>query len=93
MAVSVVLPAALRDLAGGRRVIEVAAEGRTVAAALAALRDACPAVHRRVVAEDGSVRPHVNLFVGRDDVRHVAGLETPVPDGAEVVILPSISGG
>jgi molybdopterin converting factor small subunit len=44
---------------------------------------------------DGQGRPHryVNLYVNGDDVRHGAGLDTPVGDTDEVLILPAISGG
>jgi molybdopterin converting factor small subunit len=35
----------------------------------------------------------VNVFVGRDSVRHTGGLDTPLSDGAEVAILPAVSGG
>ena len=39
------------------------------------------------------LRPHVNVFVGRDSVRYTGGLLTPLRDGAEVAILPAVSGG
>jgi molybdopterin synthase sulfur carrier subunit len=45
------------------------------------------------MTETGAVRTHVNVFVGSDDIRWSKGLETPVPDGSEVVILPAVSGG
>jgi len=46
-----------------------------------------------VMTEEGRLRPHVNVFVGRDSVRYTGGLDTPLRDGAEVSILPAISGG
>lgn len=93
MSPTLVLPGPLRELAGGRAVIELDGSPATVADALAALRAAFPAVHDRVVTEQGELRPHINLFVGREDVRHTGGLETPLPPGSEVFILPSVSGG
>ena len=44
---------------------------------------------------DGDGRPHryVNLYVNGDDVRHGAGMDTPVRDTDEILILPAISGG
>jgi molybdopterin synthase sulfur carrier subunit len=64
-----------------------------VGAALQALREDYPAVYDRVVTERREVRPHVNVFVGREDIRWSGGLGTPLTDGSEVVILPSVSGG
>jgi molybdopterin synthase sulfur carrier subunit len=90
---TLVLPGALRDLAQGRGRLELGAGVATVRDALSRLRDRAPAVYDRVMTETGAVRTHVNVFVGSDDIRWAKGLETPVPDGAEVVILPAVSGG
>ena len=92
MSVTVVLPSALREAAAGRARIEV--DGcATVADALEALRSRVPSAHARIVTERGEVRPHLNLFVGREDIRWLGGLGTPVPDGAELFVLRSVSGG
>jgi molybdopterin converting factor small subunit len=93
VSVSVVLPDQLRGLVSGRSVLEVSGDAGTVRGALEALRHVHPAVYDRIVTERGEVRPHVNVFVGRDNIRWMEGLETRVQDGAEVVILPAVSGG
>ena len=41
----------------------------------------------------GEIRPHINVFVGERNCRFEKGLETEVPDGAEVMILTAVSGG
>lgn len=87
------LAAPLRTFAGGRSRVEVEAPTPTVAAALNALWAACPGVRDRVLTEQGEVRPHVNVFVGAESIRFTDGLATPVPDGAEISILPAVSGG
>jgi molybdopterin converting factor small subunit len=46
-----------------------------------------------VVHEDGSLHKFVNIYVNDDDVRYLEGLDTPVPDGAEISILPAVAGG
>jgi molybdopterin converting factor small subunit len=46
-----------------------------------------------VLTEEGRLRPHVNVFVGEESIRFLEGLETPLPDGCEVAILPALSGG
>ena len=93
MSATVVLPGALRDLAQGRSRLELGGAVATVREALGRLRERAPAVYDRVVTETGAVREHVNVFVGTENIRWVEGLETPVPEGAEVVILPAVSGG
>jgi molybdopterin converting factor small subunit len=65
----------------------------TVRQALTQLGSRLPAVHDRIFTEQGELRPHVNVFVGKTDIRWSGGLETPVNEGAELVILPSVSGG
>jgi molybdopterin converting factor small subunit len=96
--VTVRLPAALRGLAGSQAAIEmdlVASEAEvvTVGDVLAALRSAYTGVHDAVLDECGAVRRHVNVFVGAENIRFAAGLATPVAAGADVWILPAVSGG
>lgn len=93
MTTRVVLPDQLRELADGRGTLELTGRHATVRDVLASLKAAHPAVHARIVTERGEVRTHVNVFVGRDDIRFADGQDTPVADGAEVVVLPSVSGG
>lgn len=47
----------------------------------------------RVLTEQGEVRPHVNVFVGEESIRYTGGLATPLTDGAEIAIVPAVSGG
>lgn len=93
MTVTVVLPGQLRDLAEGRGRVELNGGCATVAEALRALRAELPAVYERIVTERFELRPHVNVFVGRDDIRWSGGLETPLDDGSELFVLPAVSGG
>jgi len=93
MTVSVVLPGQLRELAGGRPTVAIEGEVESVEQVLEALRERYPHVYDRILTEQRVVRPHVNVFVGTQDIRWSGGLATPVSDGAELVILPSVSGG
>ncbi|MGZ4777630.1 MAG: ubiquitin-like small modifier protein 1 [Thermoanaerobaculia bacterium] len=88
-----VIPAPLRELTGNRR--EVRADGRadSVSGALSLLWRECPAVRDRVLTELGELRPHVNIFVDGESIRFSGGLAAPVRDGAEIVIVPALSGG
>lgn len=91
--VTIVLPEALRELAGGRGVVEVAHGAETVGGVLGALRASHPGLYDRLMTEQGALRPHVNLFVDGENVRFTGGLETAVGVGSEVLVLPAISGG
>jgi molybdopterin synthase sulfur carrier subunit len=51
-----------------------------------------PALQRRIW-EDGDVAPFVNVYVEGEDVRTLDGLETPVREGATVILLPAMAGG
>ena len=52
-----------------------------------------PALERRVRDERGRTRVHVNLFVADDDVRDLDGMATEIPAGADLSIIPAVSGG
>jgi len=88
------LASALRAHAGGAARIEVDLPPPvTLRAVMDAVDHDHPAVGRRLRDEAGGLRRHVNLFVGSDDVRTLDGLDTVVPDGVEVAVLPAVSGG
>lgn len=93
MSVTVVVPGPLRDLTGGRSTIGLPADKGTVGEAFDELRERLPSLYDRIFTEQRELRPHVNVFVGGADIRWSGGMETPVGDGSEVVILPSVSGG
>ena len=93
MPVRFFVPGPLREFADGRAEIALAESPRTLKEALDALGRDYPGVARRVVDEQGEIRPHVNLFVGGECVRFAGGLETPIADGSEIAILPAVSGG
>jgi molybdopterin synthase sulfur carrier subunit len=89
-----VLFRSLRAHAGGEPCVEVhVAEPATIGAVLDALDTEHPAVGRRLRDEAGTLRRHVNVFVGPDNARDLAGVDTVVPPGVEVAILPAVSGG
>jgi molybdopterin converting factor small subunit len=92
MAIVFFIPGALRELAG-RSEVRVDGSAGTVANALALLWAECPAIRDRVITERGDVRPHVNIFVDGENVRFAGGMDAPVRDGAEVFLLPAVSGG
>jgi len=94
VAVTVVLPGALRQYCGGESTIEVQlADGGSIADLLDAVADSHPALVRRLRDEQGSLRRFVNVYVDGEDVRLTGAESCSVPAGAEVLVLPSVAGG
>ena len=84
------IPPTLRDQAGGAR--EVDASGATVRELLADLAERYPALGRQVL-EDGGIAPFVNVYVDKEDVRTLDGLDTPVRATSTIILLPAMAGG
>lgn len=97
MTVTIVLPSQLRELVRGEEpsddALYVEPTESTVRGTLQTLGERHPAVLDRIVTEQFEVRPHVNLFVGLENIRWNEGLDTPVEDGSEVTVLRAVSGG
>lgn len=93
MPVTFLIPGSLRSFAAGKSHIVIEQSPTTLAAALEALWKRCPGIRDRVVTEQAQIREHINVFVGNENVRYTGGLQTPISDGAEISIIPAISGG
>jgi molybdopterin converting factor small subunit len=91
--VNFVIPGALLDYTGSEGEILVEGDVTSLDEALALLCREHPAIRDRILTEENAVRPHVNIFVNGESIRFTGGLGAAVADGAEVVILPAISGG
>lgn len=91
MGVRVKIPTQLRAAAGGVGELEVS--GATVREVLDALYERHGELRERLSDDAGVLRRFVNVYVGGEDIRFGAGLDTPVADGAEVQILPAVAGG
>ena len=91
MAVTVRIPTQLRAATGGAS--EASVEGATVSEVLDALFAQFGELRERISDEQGSLRRFVNVYVAGEDIRFLDGIETTVPDGAELTILPAVAGG
>jgi molybdopterin converting factor small subunit len=87
------IPGPLTSLTGGRSHVDVETAGDTLQDAFEALFAAHPGIRDRVLTEQGEVRVHVNVFVGKNEARLTGGLTTPLADGMVISIIPAISGG
>jgi len=91
MAVKVRVPTTLRTLTCGKSEVEV--DGATVGDVVEALEGAHPGFKDRLLDDEGKLRRFVNVFVADDDVRFLEGMDTKVPDGETVSIVPAVAGG
>jgi molybdopterin synthase sulfur carrier subunit len=91
MSVIVRIPTTLRPLSGGVSTVEV--EGATLAEVLKNLNVAHPGFADRLFDAAGNLHKFVNVFVSDDDVRYLDGLNTAVPPGETVSIIPAVAGG
>jgi len=76
---------------GNRHTVSVPA--RTIREVIDALERDYPGLRFNLCHETGELRPYVNVFLEREDVRYLQGLDTPVADGATVHIFHSVAGG
>jgi molybdopterin converting factor small subunit len=91
MSVSVRIPTILRSYTGGAA--EVSAGQGTLREVIAGLDAAYPGIAGRIVDDGGKLRRFVNVYVGEEDVRFAQGLDTLVPSGAQVSVIPAVAGG
>ena len=91
MAVNIRIPTTLRPFAYGASEVQV--EARTVSEDLSALDISQPGFSYHILDGSGQLHRFVNLFVSDDDVRFLDGLNTAVPDGGTVAIVPAVAGG
>jgi len=89
--VTVLLPNALRERAGNRRTVVV--NGSTIREIIAALDHDFPGLRFNLCYETGELRSYVNIFLDRENIRYLDGLNTPVRNGATIHILQSVAGG
>lgn len=91
MAVTIVIPTALRQFAGGISEIEV--EATTVGEALNSLTLNHAELKKHLYNDAGQLRNFVNVYVGDEDIRDLDGTDTEVKKGDEILIIPAIAGG
>jgi sulfur-carrier protein adenylyltransferase/sulfurtransferase len=89
--IRVQIPYALRFATERNAEVEVA--GGTVGEAINALSAAYPDIKAHIFADDGTPRDFINLFVDGKNVNTLQGLNTPIADDGELMIVPAIAGG
>ena len=90
MAIEVRIPTILRTYTAGEKA--VTAEGASLSALIDDLESNHAGIKERLI-EDGELRRFVNVYINDEDVRFIGGLEAPLSDGDQVVVLPAVAGG
>ena len=94
MAIEVRIPTILRTYTDGEKA--VTGSGASLAELIDDLEANHPGIRERLLEDkDGSedLRRFVNVYVNDEDVRFIGGLEAPLSDGDQVVVLPAVAGG
>ncbi|MEA2434294.1 MAG: sulfur-carrier protein [Actinomycetota bacterium] len=91
MSVTVRIPTQLRSLTDGAN--EVNASGAKVTELIEDLEANFPGLRERLLDEGGELRRFVNIYLNDEDVRFLEGLQTDVPEGAKISIIPAVAGG
>ncbi len=91
MPVTLKLPTVLARAAGGQTVHQ--AKGATVGAVVDDVAGRFPELASRLRDGRGEPYPYVIFYLDDEDIRFQKGFETPVADGAEIVVVPAIAGG
>lgn len=91
MSVRVRVPTVLRPRTGGESV--VVAEAGTVTEVIRSVDRQHPGFASVVFEASGELKRFINVFLDDEDVRYLQGVDTPVPDGSEIIILPAVAGG
>ncbi len=90
MPIQITIPTALRQFAANQA--QVTVSGDTIAAALTDLTEQHPQLRQHLYDDQGALRNFVRIYVNDEDVR-ATGDATPIKEGDEISIVPSIAGG
>lgn len=91
MPISVLIPTPLRKFTNNQET--VTASPGTVATLITDLEQQFPGISKSLCDDTGELRRFVNLYVNEEDIRFLAGKDTPINDGDAVSIVPAIAGG
>jgi len=82
------LPSTLSTYSGGKS--QIVLQANTVEQMLEALRLQHPLIWERLCTDQGKIRDHVKIFVHNQLISGLAGLQTTLTSGQEIIVLPAI---
>jgi molybdopterin synthase sulfur carrier subunit len=87
----VFIPSVLRPSVGGVKSLDI--DGASIRSVVDGLIERHPTLGGQLLTDDGDLNRFVNVYVNGQDVRYLAGLDTPVIPTDEVRLLPAMAGG
>ena len=88
---SIRLPVLLRSYTNGETVIPV--RGENVSQAVEDLLSQYPTLRGHLTNKSGELRPFVNLFLNKENIKFLEGVQTPLAEDDQLFLLPSATGG
>jgi molybdopterin converting factor small subunit len=85
------IPTPMRTYVNGASLVRV--NGKDAGDAMESLLTQYPALRPHLTRSNGKLRAFVNLFVGKNNIRDLKGLKTPVGEDEEIQLVLSIAGG
>jgi len=89
--INILIPYALRSFTD--RNAEAVVNAKTAGEALNALTDLYPDIKTHLFADNGMLRDFINLFIDGKNINTLQGLDSPVAENSEIMIIPAIAGG
>jgi molybdopterin synthase sulfur carrier subunit len=87
------LLATLRTVAGAKEISVPVGADATVRDLLQSINRVNPALGARILEDDGQLKNGFQLVVGGRHVDLLQGLDTPVADADNLMLIPPVSGG
>ncbi len=89
--IKVMIPTPLRQLTGNLGDVEV--EAIDILDLVNKLDSKYAGLKERLMKDEGTIRPFINLYVNDEDIRFLQKEATKLKDGDSVSIIPAIAGG
>lgn len=72
---------------------EIQVTGSTVSQAITDLTTQYPTIKPQIMDNQGRLRRHINLFVNKENINDLNGLDTSIKESDLIILMPSITGG
>jgi molybdopterin converting factor small subunit len=72
---------------------EIQVTGSTVSQALNDLTIRYPTIKPHIMDTQGKLRRHINLFVNKENINNLKGIDTSIEESDLIILMPSITGG
>lgn len=95
MSLTIIVPTLLRKLTedADEITLDVDGAGLSVKQVIEQVDSRYPGFQARICEESGELRRFINIYLDGEDVRFLDNLATRAAEGAEISIVPALSGG